>query len=240
MECTLWSCQDLQRKMKPDPLLVLTVAGRSRPGIRKNGLPPESPRSLTLPLATIGCIVIGCLLWKRSRAAAAFIFAIGLPAMMVSGLRYDVPIGSRAELTQDAARDVTYSLLHNIYRAFDYRDESTVYDVLARSASGELLNEIYLQTRQSLTLASQGGAKVKVTDVDLIECHASAGGDDAWVADCTWNVTGSVGHWGHIHQRSNQYRGKLLIRSIDDQWKITEMQVLDESQGPVKTSLRKF
>ena len=125
---------------------------------------------------------------------------------------------------------VAHALLHNIYRAFDYRDESTIYDILQRSASGDLLTSIYLETRESLTLASQGGARVKVNQVDLISCKARASESDSFVAACDWTVTGSVGHWGHIHQRTNQYRGEFQVKALDGQWKFTAMEVLSEER----------
>ena len=140
------------------------------------------------------------------------------------------PWTTRVEVTSDDAGGISYSLLHNIYRAFDYRDEGTVYDVLARSASGDLLTRVYLETRQSLTLANQGGAKVKVKDIELLDCQAKPAEDDAFLADCRWIVSGSVGHWGHIHQRSNQYHGELMIRPIDGEWKITAMELLSEER----------
>ena len=44
----------------------------------------------------------------------------------------------------------------------------------------------------------------------------------------TWNVNGSVGHWGHVHSRSNQYQADLFIEAIDNRWKLVEMNVLQE------------
>jgi hypothetical protein len=47
-------------------------------------------------------------------------------------------------------------------------------------------------------------------------------------ANATWNVHGSVGHWGHVHTRSNQYRAELLIQAVDNRWKLIDMNVLQE------------
>ena len=41
-------------------------------------------------------------------------------------------------------------------------------------------------------------------------------------------MSGSVGHWGHIHQRQNQYDARFTVRSIDGAWKITERELYDE------------
>ncbi len=33
-------------------------------------------------------------------------------------------------------------------------------------------------------------------------------------------VAGSVGHWGHVHQRINQYVARFTVEPLDDVWKI--------------------
>lgn len=40
-----------------------------------------------------------------------------------------------------------------------FRDESVIYDALARSADGEVLTDVCLQTRRSLELKNQGGVR---------------------------------------------------------------------------------
>jgi hypothetical protein len=52
--------------------------------------------------------------------------------------------------------------------------------------------------------------------------------DGALVADTTWIVHGSVGHWGHRHARSNRYRAELLIAPVDGAWKLAGFEVLGE------------
>jgi hypothetical protein len=43
-------------------------------------------------------------------------------------------------------------------------------------------------------------------------------------------VSGSVGHWGHIHTRTNQYEAQLTVRAIDGAWKFTDLQLLQEQR----------
>ncbi len=49
-------------------------------------------------------------------------------------------------------------------------------------------------------------------------------------AEVEWTVHGSVGHWGHVHQRSNRYLAKLDVSIDEDQWKLREMEVLQEER----------
>ncbi len=128
-------------------------------------------------------------------------------------------------------REIVTGLLENIYRAFDYREESVIYDTLERSATGALLTEIYLETRRSLEIENQGGARAKVNQVEMIDSdHQNLGGERGFTARCTWNVSGSVGHWGHIHKRTNQYQARFTVRAIDGAWKIAEMELLQEER----------
>lgn len=132
----------------------------------------------------------------------------------------------------DAGRlqELVGNLLHNVYRAFDYRGEEVIYDVLARSAAGNLLTDVYLETRRGLELASQGGARVKVKDVEIIETSLKESHGDTLVVESRWNVSGSVGHWGHIHQRKNSYQANIEISDVDGTWKLTGLDILQEER----------
>ncbi len=111
------------------------------------------------------------------------------------------------------------------------RSTSAIYDTLERSATGELLAQIYLETRRGLELQNQGGARVKVKDVEMLSVSTENLSDGVgFVSRCTWNVSGSVGHWGHIHQRTNQYQADLTVKPVDGVWKITDLDLLQEER----------
>jgi hypothetical protein len=118
-----------------------------------------------------------------------------------------------------------------VYLAFDYRDEGVIYDVLARSVSGELLTNIFLEVQGALELENQGGARVKVKEVEITSSNKDNLDDRAgFSTECSWTVTGTVGHWGHIHQRKNAYDAVLSIEPIEGIWKITNLQLLNEKR----------
>lgn len=121
-------------------------------------------------------------------------------------------------------------LLHNVYRAFDYRAEEQIFDVLDRSVEGALLERLYLETRRGLVLANQGGARAKVKQIELVELAAEPAADGGFLATATWNVAGSVGHWGHIHDRRNQYRAVLDVAPRDGVWKLVDLEILEEQR----------
>jgi hypothetical protein len=138
---------------------------------------------------------------------------------------------SSSRVSDEDAAAIVESLLENVYRAFDYRDESRIYDILEQSAAGDLLTDIYLETRRSLEIENQGGARAKVNEVEMVESeHAGLGGEVGFVSQSTWNVSGSVGHWGHIHQRRNQYQARVTVKAIEGAWKITDLKLLQEER----------
>jgi hypothetical protein len=181
-----------------------------------------------IALAVMGFFVIrigiaaarGQVSWRRAVAiAAAFVAIAGGSFVTTQSSRVDDP---RAE-------EIVTSLLHNVYRAFDFRDEETIYDTLSHSVTGDLLTETYLETRRGLELASQGGARAKVQEIEMLEVDAVSDGS-GFRATSTWNVAASVGHWGHIHQRKNQYIAEISVEPVDGVWKITSLELIEEKR----------
>lgn len=184
-----------------------------------------------LPALVILSLVSVLLLWRARRGggspALPAVATVLFLAASVAAARYGAdnrPDPARAEA-------IVGDLLHNVYRAFDYREEGDIYDMLARSVTGELLTDIFLETKRSLVLANQGGAEAKVKDVALARVELLPGGEQGQFAvEADWTVHGSVGHWGHIHQRSNRYRANLTVSVDQDQWKLQGMTVLQEER----------
>jgi hypothetical protein len=180
-----------------------------------------------LPLGLVGAAVIG--LRARRGESRHIPTALAASAAVLAGVFVFV-VGGRAAFSNDVAGEVVEGVLHNIYRAFDYRQEEQVYDILGRSVEGDLLEQIYLETRRGLELTNQGGARARVKQIELTEISAHGGENGAFVARATWNVFGSVGHWGHIHTRSNRYEAELEIAPSDGVWKLSRLEILDEQR----------
>ncbi len=155
------------------------------------------------------------------------IVAAGAALLLV--LMISAPRAIGLSVSDSEAEQVVSDLLRNVYRSFDYRQEEQIYDMLEQSVAGELLTDLYLATRRSLELENQGGARAKVKEVTIIDGNYSAAdGGAGFVSHLTWNVLGSVGHWGHIHQRMNQYEARFVIRVVDGEWRITDLELLQE------------
>ena len=45
-----------------------------------------------------------------------------------------------------------------------------------------------------------------------------------------WTAIGTVGHWGHIHTRENQYEANITVEPVEDAWKINDLELLEEKR----------
>ena len=216
------------------------------------------PSVIRLPVVTTVFVALALLLLvvsftfklnlRKASIAGAVLVIIGLTLFRFLPVELPNPLAEKpkSELSNEDATQVFAQLHKNMFRAFDYQNESDVYDALSKSVDGELLRQLYLDINQSLKVKEQGGAIARVNEVNLLEGQKSRSAinpdDELPEFDyaCKWNLIGTIEHWGHIHERENKYDANFKIQLKDDAWKITEMQVNNEEQGVVKTSLRKF
>ena len=135
--------------------------------------------------------------------------------------------------SQAEAEAVFTSLHRNVYRAFDYKSESDVYDVLARSVGDDLLEQVYNEVYQNLVFQDQGGAVARIKSVDIIETGAvslSEAEPGAFDIPAKWRVSGVVCHWGHTHTRINEYQAVYTVAPRDKAWKVTGVEVLSSER----------
>ena len=201
----------------------------SIPGLVELAPPPGRLARLLYQVRwwAVAAAMLFLVLWARRKQSAIAIAALVSLLVLGGSLIFGRPLAPPGEATQTVVVD----LLRNVYQAFDYREESDIYDTLERSVSGDLLTEIYLETRRGLELANQGGARAKVKSIEMQDMDIQAAEQPgAFRARATWNVNGSVGHWGHVHTRVNQYQAELLIQAIDNRWKLVAMNVLQEQR----------
>jgi hypothetical protein len=181
-------------------------------------------------------------------AASALLLAVAAVAWPYSQWKMPDPFAALPTVSDETAKSIFATLHRNTYRAFDYRTEDDIYDALAKSVDGELLNDLYVQIRRGLAMQEQGGAVSRVREVTLVEGRKQPLTDDEAAAEdrdergfqyrCRWNVNGTVEHWGHIHSRTNQYEAIFAVQPRDNAWKITGVKLLDEKRVNFETSLR--
>jgi hypothetical protein len=160
--------------------------------------------------------------------------------------RIQIPLGRAPEIPEEEA-DAIFARVHaNIYGAFRFREESVIYDALAVSTDGDLLQDVYLQIQRGLKMQEQGGAVSHIRQIEIIHGQrqtvasglGDAGDAQGFTYRCRWNVAGTVEHWGHVHERTNQYEALFTLKPIDGVWKVTKMELLDEQRLRFETRLR--
>ena len=205
----------------------------------------ESLTTMKIPLASVLCLLplvpVALQIRKRRQNAKPVGLHIGLVIFFMAGSALLYPFLKVAvakpsvmapKMIDKDAVSVLNSLLKNIYRSFDFREEEDVYDRLATSVSGNLLSEIYLQNRKSLVVTQAGGARARVKEVEILDVDVNHLDDRplGLLFRATWTAMGSVGHWGHIHIRKNQYEADITVEPVDGAWKITGLELLEEKR----------
>ncbi|MEM7475548.1 MAG: hypothetical protein AAF483_11210, partial [Planctomycetota bacterium] len=219
---------------------------------------PAEPK-WSLPVATLGCILACPLILLMIRLLApspksfGIVFILALVGSIVGWpfFRWEVtqPFYTPPPIVGTEANSIFSALHENVYRAFDYRREEDIYDALAVSIDGELLEDIYLQIRKGLEMQEQGGAISKIAEVEILKGnmltpeeaqqeHDDSGHSRRFTYKGLWNVAGTVEHWGHIHARTNQYEARFEIETRENTWKITSLDLLAEERVSFETSLR--
>lgn len=228
----------LPYRLKPDDNVLVWKNYLKNPTIPriKPVAPPQMMKQVKVPFGTILCLIlfiplVRTMYREKGKLAAGLGGGVVLACavLIYPFLGFPVSVPASPELSDEASTELVSGLLENVYTSFDFRDESTIYDALDQSLVGDLLTEVYLQTKKSLELASQGGASVKVKSVKLEQAEFEPM-ENGFRSTCTWDVLGSVGHWGHIHQRVNRYSAELDIQPVEGAWKITGLEILEEQR----------
>jgi hypothetical protein len=198
-----------------------------------------------LPLGTLSCLLliipIAILMKKKKLHTKGGWLEFGMVLALVAGAVFlfphlrvslHIPAGRRSSLVEEDAAVVLHGLLKNVYRAFDFRQEEVVYDKLAMTVSGNLLADIYLQNRKSLEIQRAGGAQAKVQAIEIlgVTVENSDKNSRALNFNASWTALGTVGHWGHVHARKNQYQAIVTVEPVDGAWKITGLELLEEKR----------
>jgi hypothetical protein len=210
------------------------LKGDALPG----SLEVQAPRSrAAVPVGLgLGCVVaLGALVaaWRRHSwllGHAAVAIAVVAWLVPTPTLSVTLPSTVRTPSGEEAAPTL-HALLYNVYRALDFRDEEVVFDRLAQSLSGDVLERVYLEMRTGLRLQNQGGARVRVRKVELLDVVPMQSTEPRTLRyRAKWNATGSVGHWGHTHLRTNQYEAEITLAPREDRWKIRDIAILEEQR----------
>ena len=227
------------RKPGEVPLLDMLVENYAKP----IEAPRDSPDGLGASIAILSLVMLTVGAFQiRSRPPIGITCLViaGIAALVGAKLDKDPP-GSPSGITSSEAVKTFKTLQANLYSAFDFETEDEVYDVLAQSVDGALLDDIYEEVYRSLIVVDKSSAVCKVHKVDVLESDAtpidpgSDGRSEKFDIACHWRVHGVVEHHAHIHRRVNEYRAKYRLSRGDEGWKITGVSVAQQDRLDPKT-----
>jgi hypothetical protein len=153
--------------------------------------------------------------------------------------RATVPFKAPEAPSARQAHRIIEPMLREIYHALNLQDENQTYDKLAEQVAGDLVTDLYLDSRRRLIAGAQDGVSVQVKQVQLesIEEINSAGSGDSGYR-CCWSVIAKVTHWQHTHERRNLYKGDLRLTAADDRWKLAGLDLRSEEREVVPGSFK--
>lgn len=230
-----------------------SVVPRARPSVVALDAPP--PPTIPLPLvsvAVVGALLLAFPFLVRARVGAAVLLALTCSAGLTAWIARNAaivevrnPLRRAIEVPPEAAAtDLFDRLLRNVYRAFDARTESEIYDRLATSVAPALLDQMYGEVYESLILRGEGGAVCQIEDIEVLEREVDVDAvyepwdivpegredDPFFRVRWKWRVHGVVSHWGHEHRRVNSYEASYIVRNSGDGWRIAACEILDQSR----------
>jgi hypothetical protein len=198
------------------------------------------PKSLPVPLVSLPLFVVAAYLGAaavRGRPAAAkfavarVVFAVALIAAPLGEVALALPGAVGGAPSKGEARRILAGVLPNVYRAFEFRQESDAYDRLAVSVTGDTLSDIYLEHRRALHMEERGGARARVEAVEVPEVRSvRPAADGGFEVEAVWVVGGTVTHFGHRHFRQNRYDAQVTLVPAQNTWKIRSIELFDEER----------
>ena len=205
----------------------------------------EQHQGVPVPMGSVACLAliipVGWSVLRRKKDGGSMKPLLGMVGLLVVGAlvmipAFQVPMGGNARASQFSSEDgqvILDSLLQNVYRAFDFRDEEDVYDKLAICVSGDLLADLYLEQRKSPgrrakpVVHKPRWSRLLLRMWPLVTRRNMPEPLDL---KAQWTALGQVGHWGHIHTRQNRYDAIVTIKPVDGAWKIIDLELLEETR----------
>lgn len=168
---------------------------------------------------------------KKKNLSPSWVWWLFLGSILLAFASFKVRIKTVEMPGAEKKEEIVYALLRNTYHAFDFRDESAIYDTLEKSVTGTLLEKIYLEIYASLKLENAGGPRVRVYEIALRDVtEAPSESEDSFVSKAEWVTIGQITHWGHTHERTNKYEAQITASLSGHEWKIRELDLLNEER----------
>jgi len=186
--------------------------------------PPAGGRTWMVALSVLGAIVAVAFIGPIRHPVAASLTLLGLGVVL-----YTVSIhlpNDQAIVPDDARAASIFRDLHEgIYRAFNARTEDEIYDTLAASLEGELLDKVYNEVHQTVLKRRKKQMTFRARRVKAISTKIRPATGAAFQVRHHWRVYGTVTHMAHSHARFNEYQAVYTVRHNGTAWRIADSQI---------------
>lgn len=195
-----------------------------------------SDRVCTILLISCAIILLVALIkirtnYIRSKPLGLNLSIIGIVLIVAVGICVFRPVAAGYSIAKDSmtlqqGKIIIVSLLKNIYRALEFKKEDDIYDRLQVSVAGDLLEKLYLQRKHAMKMQLEGDVNVKLKELGItsLKLEKNKSTNASYIFHCRWKVLGSLGHWGHMHNRHHVYEAMLTIKPLKGTWKITNIE----------------
>jgi hypothetical protein len=185
--------------------------------------PPSGQHVWIVILSVVGALAAVACIGPRRRPVIACLTLIGVGVVL-----YAISMDRTSDhIVPDDARAVgIFRDLHEgIYRAFNARTEDEIYDTLAASLEGELLDSVYNEVHQTVAMRRKKQMSFRVRRVKAISTEVLPAPGAAFQVRHHWRVYGTVTHMAHSHARFNEYQAIYTVRHNGTAWRISDSQI---------------
>ena len=191
---------------------------------------------INIPLASVLILFVGLILFIIKAGQGNILSKIAIIIITLSSsiicrdyLKVPVTLSNKLkapELDTERAKDTFTKLHRGIYRAFESETEDAIYNNLAKSVTQSLVGPLYEDIYQSLIMRDEGGAVSRVSRIEYLNIRTNGTVENnQHQLSCSWQVHGTVRHWGHNHFRTNEYEANYALAIENGVWKIASSNV---------------
>ncbi|HCA50471.1 MAG TPA: hypothetical protein DEP12_08700 [Planctomycetaceae bacterium] len=147
-----------------------------------------------------------------------------------------IAIKDRKVNSSDALR-IADAVIERVYTSVNQDDPRARYRQLADLVMVFSSSSLFMHLEKSLKMAEQGGSIMSVHSTKVTDVNYQHTGNQL-VMELSWEVVGSVEHWGHIHTRRDSFQGSLTLEPNRGRWVIVSFGPKDQVRHPIKTRVR--
>ena len=183
---------------------------------------PDSRRSIAGLLALT--FLIGCIATWKSRRSFLRRLGLSLLCLLLTIALAFYAWTLRPRPAHAQLQPMMQKLLDEIYGAFDYEQESDMFDQLAQCISGPMLESAYNEFYKNLLVRKVDDKLMKVYRCDVEFCEALAPAR----LQCRWMIDGYIGHLSHLHKKIIEHEAVVALAPESGKWKIADLRILSQ------------